>query len=491
MFIWLSKLTVSEFLKRITIRIWRRSYEITLQGIRIFLFLTFGAVVIATLTECDDFSKYWQVIPDPGPRCRKGFAQLITMGTCDIITDIVLIAFPVPVVLRSGQSWQRKLQMISLFGLSIILIGITATRMPEVVMTGGRQQYRTAWASVEILASAFVSNAVTLGSFLRDKGTKKNKYRTYSVSDSMDRASARRPTLATLHPIDEDEDEDLFRSLGYGIPVHLQHRRSVTIRPAPRALSAAEEQGARAKAARNRAIPPKTVERLSESDESDHDEPGVEMEVLSPTASKLQDINLSDVGHLLDGGPNHSDSNSHAPTVDSPDPSITAQDFAHAQQPAQAAPGSRAFLADVGGILNHDIVNELRNGRLSPRRHHEAFWSHHNRDRSPRSAPIGVLAPTLERHETNVSLQDAGGLLVGSSRRPYVMARNAAMEDIELEDVGALLSNGAQRDQAAVALQRRLARDDRTRPGTSTPSPRRNGGPNDMVLSDPGGLAKM
>src|ERR1700712_1323800 len=30
-FIWTSKLTVSEFLKRITIRIWRKSYEITLQ----------------------------------------------------------------------------------------------------------------------------------------------------------------------------------------------------------------------------------------------------------------------------------------------------------------------------------------------------------------------------------------------------------------------------------------------------------------------------
>lgn len=49
------KLTVSEFLKRITIRIWRRSYEITLQAIRVFLILTFGAVVIATLTECQPF----------------------------------------------------------------------------------------------------------------------------------------------------------------------------------------------------------------------------------------------------------------------------------------------------------------------------------------------------------------------------------------------------------------------------------------------------
>lgn len=88
------KLAVSEFLKRITIRIWRRSYEITLQGIRIFLFVTFCGVVVATLAECQPFDHYWQVIPDPGPKCRQGFAQLLTMGTCDIVTDIVLIAFP-------------------------------------------------------------------------------------------------------------------------------------------------------------------------------------------------------------------------------------------------------------------------------------------------------------------------------------------------------------------------------------------------------------
>ena len=35
MFIWTSKLTISEFLKRITLRIWRRSYELTLRGIRV------------------------------------------------------------------------------------------------------------------------------------------------------------------------------------------------------------------------------------------------------------------------------------------------------------------------------------------------------------------------------------------------------------------------------------------------------------------------
>jgi hypothetical protein len=55
LFIWISKFTVSEFLKRITSAIWRRSYEITLHCIRVFLVATFIAVVIATLAECQPF----------------------------------------------------------------------------------------------------------------------------------------------------------------------------------------------------------------------------------------------------------------------------------------------------------------------------------------------------------------------------------------------------------------------------------------------------
>ena len=172
-FIWTSKLTISEFLKRITKRIWRRSYELTLQGIRIFLLLTFIAVVVATLCECQPFDHYWQVVPDPGPHCRQGYGNLLTMGVCDIVTDLLLIAFPIPIILNSGQNWKRKFQLVSLFSLSIILIIVTALRVPKVISKEGRQQYRTVWASAEILASAAVSNTVIIGSFLRDKGTRK------------------------------------------------------------------------------------------------------------------------------------------------------------------------------------------------------------------------------------------------------------------------------------------------------------------------------
>jgi hypothetical protein len=105
--IWTAKFTVTEFLKRLTNHIWKSSYEIGLQFIRWFLIVTFVGVVIATLAECQPFNHYWQVVPDPGAKCRQGTAQLYTMGIADMVTDLLIVGFPIPIVLKSAMSLQR------------------------------------------------------------------------------------------------------------------------------------------------------------------------------------------------------------------------------------------------------------------------------------------------------------------------------------------------------------------------------------------------
>ena len=105
--LWIAKLTISEFLKRLTSRFWKRSYEVGLQTIRYFLLLTFIGVLIATLSECQPFEHYWQVRPDPGPACRQGVTQLMTMGVSDIVTDLLLVCFPIPIVLKSQMPVKR------------------------------------------------------------------------------------------------------------------------------------------------------------------------------------------------------------------------------------------------------------------------------------------------------------------------------------------------------------------------------------------------
>ncbi|KAJ5917323.1 hypothetical protein N7466_010877 [Penicillium verhagenii] len=214
-FIWTAKLTVCEFLERVTGMVSRRSTAIFLRFVHFFLASTLVAVVIATLAECQPFEDYWQVIPNPGPRCRCGYAQLITMGTCDIITDLLLIAFPVPIVIMSQMPVKRKIGLVILFCLSLLLVGITSYRVPSVIERRGNQPYRSLIASLEILAATAVSNALVIGSFVRDRGVKKLKYKrdmaSASVSESIDNGYVRRNTVMQHQ---WGSDSDLAGGLG-------------------------------------------------------------------------------------------------------------------------------------------------------------------------------------------------------------------------------------------------------------------------------------
>ncbi|KAF2721686.1 hypothetical protein K431DRAFT_202406, partial [Polychaeton citri CBS 116435] len=290
-FIWMSKLTVSEFLKRITIRIWRRRYERTLQIIRIFLGVTFVAVVIATLAECRPFSHYWQVIPDPGAQCRTGYANLLTMGVADIVTDVLLVVFPIPIVLRTGRTWRRKIATILLFSTSLALIIVTSFRMPKVIAHHGKQQYRTVWASSEILASAIVSNFVIIGSFLRDKGTKKQRFKSYSATDSIDKASARRPTLPTIHKT--SSDESLFRSFNGRMPSHLLDNEETAPKLAPVGLPAGMTSPFSEDHSRRETIEDPEDRTLERADHPD-------LEDMSMSPPDQKSYGFFDVGGLLD-----------------------------------------------------------------------------------------------------------------------------------------------------------------------------------------------
>lgn len=405
--IWTAKFTVSEFLKRLTERFWRRGYEIVLRGIRIFLAVTFFIVVIATLSECQPFPHFWQVSPDPGPQCRQGYAHLLSMGTTDIVTDVLLVVFPIPIILRSAMSLKRKFDLVALFSMSIVLIGITAARIPSVIERGGRQQYRTVFASGEILAATAVSNAVILGSFLRDRGVKKTKrYKYGSTTDSMDRSASRRPTVATQQ---WGSDEDLIR--GVGIRVAPELESPLMPRPAPVALPASPVDQKLIDP--NWQFPSNRRSSTNRENESDRKAPFSPEPYPSPQASPLphpssrRNVSFFDVGGLLETGPESSKTARSMSTSD-------VQDFATSRR------GSRALLSDLGGLLSPSRTVGSQASLRRPSRNQlkeEDGIELSTRD-PPRSGsgagpvpPIGVIGPMLSRQETLQSLQDVGGLL--------------------------------------------------------------------------------
>ncbi|KAL9060763.1 MAG: hypothetical protein Q9162_000467 [Coniocarpon cinnabarinum] len=406
---------------RLTCNIWTRRYELQLMGIRIFLFVTFFAVVIATLAECQPFHHYWQVTPDPGSQCRSGYAQLLVMSCCDIVTDILLVVFPIPIIVRSAMRASRKAAITFLFSLSILLIIITSYRLSAILHQHGRQQLRSLWASLEILASAAVSNTLILGSFVRDRGVKKAKYK--GPESVVDRSFSEAPndpqtnlvrTMTRKH-WGEDEDEELFK--------HCRGR-----------LGSIEEDGAlntpAAVAARpafphhsaHGAISPNTPtfgnrpRKFSSATAVSH---GIGEVDMSPT--------LFDVGGILDD-----DKQSFSKPSSSHDGSMQGLDPGKSRKPPTSDPptsprsGTNAFdFADIGGLLNkkpqHAEPPQASAGAEEEKpqeRNSRRRMSNFSFPFSPTS-PAARKAPSddLRNDPPSTELQDIGGLL-GDARPP-------------------------------------------------------------------------
>jgi hypothetical protein len=448
----MAKFTVSEFLKRLTERFWKKGYEWGLRGIRIFLVVTFITVLIATLAECRHFN-YWQVVPDPGAQCRQGYAQLLTMGITDIVTDVLLVTFPIPIIFRSAMPFKRKISLTALFSLSIALIAVTAARMPLVIQRKGIQQFRTVFASSEILAAAIVSNAIILGSFLRDRGIKKTKFRASSTTDSMERRnSARRMTQQTC-----SSDENLARSLGYRTKPELTEKPSTLPRPAPAAnlqlLSSNTQDGPFANT--NWQFPHQELGILQSNDDArpkvaDNRDP-----MPSPRAGRR--VSWVDAGGLLE----------NSVVTPSPTDSVITHDFAAQPRRNSRAsntlpPSGRAFPPPArrsSRLSQHSEDYEMSirpshqlqdmSGSLSEQREKE------EEDRpttSPHSAPRASLTRHQRRQSASIfrtstrnshdvpSLQDVSGLL----STPPSLKRTTTQpsyNSMSFQDAGGLLSS--------------------------------------------------
>lgn len=134
-----------------------------------------------------------------------------------------------------------KISLILLFGLSLILIGITIYRVIAVIDRHSDQQFRSLLASLEILAAAAVSNALVLGSFVRDRGAKKQRFKFGSVggTSSLDRGSG--PRRGTLTARNWGSDADLVGDLGIRLEPDLSAQEATVPRPAPIALPLASQ----------------------------------------------------------------------------------------------------------------------------------------------------------------------------------------------------------------------------------------------------------
>ncbi|CZR67065.1 related to integral membrane protein PTH11 [Phialocephala subalpina] len=398
--LWMLKLTISEFFKRLTLNIWTRSHEMMLNFIRWFLLITFIGVFIADISECHPFTHYYQVVPDPGAKCRQGYAQLLTMGTVNVITDLLLVAFPIPIIIRSRMGLKRKIQLVLLFAGSLLPAGTTLYRIPNIIDRHGSQQYRSLLASIEILFAVAVANALILGSFVRDRGVKKQRWKFGSTSDSIERTTSRRGTVIRHW----GSDEDLVRDLGISVDPELRDPEALQARPAPMAVAGNVPVKAHKIMGRDWQFP---GERSDTSDEivlmkiGEAHSPADASSVITPRR-----VSFFDVGGLLDEDQPRRQSSTRTMDTDGESSgfgalhSINSNDTGPGLSPPPARRGSSAFLQDVGGLLGGP-----KSKKGQPYRGYE-LQTILQEERSPNLGPVPI-----SRQQTTHSLQDVGGLL--------------------------------------------------------------------------------
>ncbi|KAH8820806.1 hypothetical protein F5884DRAFT_61335 [Xylogone sp. PMI_703] len=219
-YLWVIKLSTSMFLYALTETVWKKSHQRILWALYGLLAATFLAVVIADLAPCQPFSRSYQVVPDPGPKCRQGYTFLVTMGILNIVTNLALAVFPIPMIMKSSLPKSRKVNIIFLMLLPLVSVAITSYQIPGVIAHHGRQQLRSLLASIDILVATFTSNAIVLISLIQDKGYKKSKFKYNNGANSLKMSNiklangGRSAAAVAAYKNSWGSDEDLMREEG-------------------------------------------------------------------------------------------------------------------------------------------------------------------------------------------------------------------------------------------------------------------------------------
>ncbi|KAF2820544.1 hypothetical protein CC86DRAFT_304707 [Ophiobolus disseminans] len=202
-YLWLQKLVLLHFFLR-NFHPQERNRRYILWSYSVVFFATWTAAQIVGFTECDPFNLYWQVIPAPG-KCVQAQVQLVVLGVLNIVTDIMLLALPLPTLISLQTPWRTKLRLFTICALGLFIIAITIIRLPINHLNAAVQANRSTWASTELLTAAIAVNAPTLyGAF--NHWRRRSKNTTYGSASHPGNFSSTRAISSSLKPMHPNGD---------------------------------------------------------------------------------------------------------------------------------------------------------------------------------------------------------------------------------------------------------------------------------------------
>ncbi|KAL2802821.1 hypothetical protein BJX63DRAFT_413792 [Aspergillus granulosus] len=162
--LWSLKASMLFFYDRVTHGLFEQKI---VRGCAIYCAASYFAVIMALFLHCRPFHKTWQVYPDPGRECSAGYTLYPVVLAFNVVSDIVLVGVPIPMLRKLQANFVQKL-VIGVLLCSGIFIVIAAFLRCMLAMSSIDQiNIAAIWAVRETFVAIIVVNAPALKPLFR------------------------------------------------------------------------------------------------------------------------------------------------------------------------------------------------------------------------------------------------------------------------------------------------------------------------------------
>ncbi|TGO29958.1 hypothetical protein BPAE_0009g00540 [Botrytis paeoniae] len=127
---------------------------------------TWTTTILMWMLQCHPFNLNWK-FTNPPQKCAEGRVGLLFMAISIIVTNVILVAIPLPMIWRTQMVTATKLKVSAVFlvGIFLIVISIIRTVLQESKIQAIDDRFF--WGNMECLLMAFFANAPILNALYR------------------------------------------------------------------------------------------------------------------------------------------------------------------------------------------------------------------------------------------------------------------------------------------------------------------------------------
>ncbi|KAM0350428.1 hypothetical protein ACHAO7_007323 [Fusarium culmorum] len=128
----------------------------------IFVFICYLITIGVVSGHCWPTHKLWQVYPVPSDDCSQNRAKYYALVTTNVVTDIVIMALPIPLLWKLQVNLRKKLGFSLIFCGGIFIVVCTLLRCIICLTTPERLDLGLSWSIRETVVGIIVTNVSSI-----------------------------------------------------------------------------------------------------------------------------------------------------------------------------------------------------------------------------------------------------------------------------------------------------------------------------------------